>query len=195
MEIMIPEKIQYSTSEFEMIKNMHECYQFKDLNIYEHGISVSHEYLRLISNLDKNIVYDFLPPDILDIYHKNKHKLLLLSKMTFYQIMHDLGKPLCLSFDDEGRKHFYNHAEHSYQQFKLVYPNLIDEAFMIFHDMDFHTKKTDELVDLANSKYCFSLYLTAISEVIANSKMFGGVESDSFKIKVKKLKKHLKLFK
>jgi hypothetical protein len=60
--------------------------------------------------------------------------------------------------------------------------------------MDFHTLKNEQLEHIANSKYGFSLYLTAWAELIANSKMFGGYDSVSFKIKRKKLIKSLKLF-
>lgn len=60
--------------------------------------------------------------------------------------------------------------------------------------MEFHTKKTNELVELSKHKLGFALYLTAWAELFANSSMFGGVESVSYKIKRKKLMKHLKLF-
>ena len=63
---------------------------------------------------------------------------------------------------------------------------------MIFH------KLSSEDLDLwiennKTNKYLIaSLYITAIAEVIANSSMFGGINSDSFKIKRKKTIKNIK---
>ena len=42
-------------------------------------------------------------------------------------------------------------------------------------------------MELENKQNLANLYLTAWSEILANSTMFGGKESDSFKIKRKKL--------
>ena len=60
--------------------------------------------------------------------------------------------------------------------------------------MDFHTLKNNDLVPLVKSKYGFSLYLTAWAELLANSSLFGGFDSLSFKIKRNKLIQALKLF-
>jgi hypothetical protein len=56
--------------------------------------------------------------------------------------------------------------------------------------MKFHTLKGEELTawleeNKKNPKMLCSLYLTAWAEIIANSSMFGGAESTSFKIKKK----------
>ena len=47
--------------------------------------------------------------------------------------------------------------------------------------------KGDELIELCKQPYAITLYLTAWAELIANSKMFGGYGSTSFKIKRKAL--------
>jgi hypothetical protein len=58
--------------------------------------------------------------------------------------------------------------------------------------MNFHILK-GELLDnwlkshINNPKYICSLYMTAWSEIISNSKMFGGMDSTSYKIKRKAL--------
>ena len=58
--------------------------------------------------------------------------------------------------------------------------------------MNFHTLKSEELLHWLKENqdrkmFLCSLYLTAWAEIIANSTMFGGFESTSFKIKRKSL--------
>lgn len=47
--------------------------------------------------------------------------------------------------------------------------------------------KGDDLIDLWKQPYAPTLYFTAWAEIMANSKMFGGFDSTSFKIKKKAL--------
>ena len=91
--------------------------------------------------------------------------------------------------------HYPNHAKVSFDQINKLYPNEEELKFLVLHDMDFHTLKPKELIEIAESKYGFSLYLTAWSELIANAQMFNGFDAVSFKIKRKQLIKCLKLFK
>lgn len=105
--------------------------------------------------------------------------------MEKYQVYHDCGKPLCLTYDEFGKKHFYNHSTFSYNQFLKVFPEDNICANLIKNDLEFHTNK--DLSFLWSLENAHSLYLTAWAEIYANSEMFGGVESDSFKIKRKKL--------
>ena len=57
----------------------------------------------------------------------------------------------------------------------------------MLHDMDFHIKRGDDLVDTWELDIAISLYLAAWAEIYANSQMFGGINSESFKIKRKRL--------
>ena len=108
--------------------------------------------------------------------------------------MHDCGKPFCREVDQLGRTRYPDHAGVSHSIIRELFPTEIDLQYLVLHDMDFHTLKPKDLVEVANSKYGFSLYLTAWSELIANSALFGGTDSVSFKIKRKHLVKCLKLF-
>lgn len=53
--------------------------------------------------------------------------------------------------------------------------------------MEFHTVKGDDIIRLWEHPLSSTLYITAWAEILANCKMFGGVDSTSFKIKKKKL--------
>lgn len=111
------------------------------------------------------------------------------NELICYQLYHDCGKHLCLEVSEDGKRRFPNHAEISYNQFVKIFPNKPLAAELVKYDMTLHTLKGDELLDFIKAKfYLFpTLYFTAWSEIIANSEMFGGVDSVSFKIK----KKHL----
>lgn len=63
---------------------------------------------------------------------------------------------------------------------------------MIRNDMKFHTAKGDDLKETWQLPYVNHLYATAWAELFANAELFGGMESDSFKIKKKKLIKAFK---
>jgi hypothetical protein len=54
-------------------------------------------------------------------------------------------------------------------------------------DMEFHTRRGDDVVELWKHPLSHMLYLTAWAELYANAEMFGGTSSDSFKIKRKRL--------
>jgi len=123
--------------------------------------------------------------------------------MKQYQTYHDCGKPYCRVVDDEGKQHFPDHARISSEIYAKYFdypasptsPNFPDShliTLMISDDMNFHTLKSEELnkwfkLHENNPKYLCSLYLTAWAEIISNSKMFGGMESTSYKIKRKTL--------
>lgn len=185
-------QIAYYISLPKLLGAMRDCYQFDNVSMYDHGLLVSKEYCNIISSLENGIVPEHLPEQLLTLYKTNT--LLCFSKMLNYHILHDCGKPLVKTVDEEGKQHFPNHSQVSYNQFIKIYPNNEEEAFMIKHDMDFHSLSISELQDLVQTKYGFSLYLTAWAELLANAQMFNGFESVSFKIKKKKLIKCLKLF-
>lgn len=183
----------YATNYIDLISNMKKCYQFKDIDMYEHGLMVNREYTNLISSLNDGLLSEVFPPDLIEIFKEKE--LVDYDIMTKYQILHDCGKPLCKEVDDEGKIHYPNHAKVSFDQINKLYPNEEELKFLVLHDMDFHTLKPKELIEIAESKYGFSLYLTAWSELIANAQMFNGFDAVSFKIKRKQLIKCLKLFK
>jgi hypothetical protein len=166
---------------------MKECGQTDKQSVYEHGISVRDYTFDLLNHLrnDSELKFEWKLPDW--VYD---HKDFLLNNLysdetiKLYTEMHDCGKPFCITFDEEGKRHFPNHAEVSYKVFKSVFDD-DDSAELIKRDMDFHLLKADGLEEFANSPYAVTLMLVGLAELHSNAAMFGGHDSVSFKIKWK----------
>lgn len=173
---------------------MHSTYQFENIDMLAHGKMVSESYSNLLLEYNVNN-YDYFT-NIFGIKDIEFIKYLFNNQydhevMENYHIYHDCGKPHCREIDSNGRQHFPNHAQ--------VSSNIYSQYFdckeienLISNDMCFHTYKGEELQNWladnkANTHMLCSLYLTAWAEIIANSSMFGGFDSTSFKIKRKAL--------
>lgn len=104
-----------------------------------------------------------------------------------YHIYHDCGKHLCLTIDEDGKKHFPDHANVSAQQYAHLFPEDVFTTALIRKDMDFHTLRGDDVAALCTDPHALILYFTAWAELEANASMFGGRESQSYKIKAKRL--------
>lgn len=170
----------------ELMQQMQECEQTKGLSILDHGLSVHQEYLKLVEDLESN------SDELIPILKENREFFLNeISKYSkesiyLYQVFHDCGKGKCLEIDENGKRHFPNHAEVSSNLFyELTNNSLVSD--LILHDMDFHLSKSEDIEEIKKLEYWPILLLTSFSEVESNSKMFGGKESDSYKIKIKKL--------
>lgn len=123
------------------------------------------------------------------IWRKYRANLPSPETIRLYHVYHDCGKHLSLVMDAEGRKHYPNHADHSYQLFSK-YNNDAAAATLIKHDMYLHTLRGDELCQFLESfDHIGILWLTALAELYANAEMFGGCEQTSFKIKLKQIEK------
>lgn len=122
-----------------------------------------------------------------DWFHKIRlsdiHDLKIIKQ---YTIFHDCGKPDCLQIVD-GKRHFPNHAEISYEIFKEINP---EAAKLIRDDMVMHLK--GELPDW-DKCHALTLLVVSLAEIHANAEMFGGIDSDSFKIKWKRINQRGKL--
>lgn len=163
---------------------MRECPQTDTMNVLQHGESVWEYSKNLISgNFD-----GFKLPDWFIKNHRyivnNLHST---NDIKDYNIFHDCGKPYCLVYDEEGKKHFPNHANVSKEVWSLVSRNKIVEE-LIGYDMSLHS----DTVDVIQSynwyiKTAFTLLITSFAEIHSNASMFGGIESTSFKMKYKKL--------
>lgn len=103
-----------------------------------------------------------------------------------YLEWHDCGKPFCLTFDARGRAHFPDHAERSAELWAQVGGSPA-AARLMAQDMDLHTLPPSAMPEFANREHAALLLLAALAAVNANAEMFGGFESDSFKIKAKQL--------
>lgn len=102
-----------------------------------------------------------------------------------YHIYHDCGKPYCLEIDEDNRRHFPDHANVSY---KVAQSFLNDRiCTLIKNDMAAHLTKPSEYETFMALDDFKVLLITALCEIHSNAVMFGGIESQSFKIKHKKL--------
>ncbi|ELP6119467.1 HD domain-containing protein [Vibrio vulnificus] len=177
------------TSNHELRTLMRNCEQTEGMTVLEHGVSVASYYLDLIKHLTNG---DELKKEwrLPEWCHDPLllESLLPLEEVVTYQIYHDCGKPLCIEFDDEGRRHFPNHADVSYELWKSIHGDS-DIAWLIKHDMEIHLARAKDAERIADTKYWATQLLTGLAEVHANASMFGGSESTSFKIKLKNLKK------
>jgi hypothetical protein len=165
------------------------CEQTKDQSVLQHGISVRNYTFDLINHLRYNtpLKYEWSIPDWL---YQNKQLILsnLPSDKTlkYYTILHDCGKPYCIKYDSEGKKHFTNHAQVSFDTFNSLFNDKV-AAHLIKHDMDIHLLKSDGVEDFCKNPYALTLLLVGLAETHSNAKMFGGLDSTSFKIKSKNI--------
>jgi hypothetical protein len=167
-------------------------------SVWDHGVAVSEKYKELVSYLrgESKLTSEWKMPDWVE---DNKKFILdnLYSDdiMRQYHVYHDCGKPYCIEYDDEGRKHFPNHSQVSYDTYLDVFGSDGSNqaiADLIKHDMDVHMMKAAGVEDFCNemgAKKAISLLITALCEIHANADMFGGINSTSFKIKFKQINK------
>jgi hypothetical protein len=113
------------------------------------------------------------------------HSLEILKK---YSINHDCGKHLCKTIDEQGKIHYPKHEEYSCNYWLEHFPEETVVSWLILNDMFFHTCSSSELDNHNFSeKDLFSLLITSLAEIHANSELFGGIESTSFKVKYKQI--------
>jgi hypothetical protein len=173
---------------------MKTCYQFKTMSILDHGWSVWHFYSDLYDYMfnGEEIEYNWdLPEGFIEFMMKNKHKFLSEEKAKLYAIYHDCSKPFCRTIDEDGKQHFYNHAQLSYDIW-VKHTNNEEVGWFILHDMDLHSGSNECISVLLSDDRIFTLLLMAYAEIHSNSGMFGSLDSTSFKIKRKRLDKIFK---
>lgn len=179
---------------------MRNTYQFENIDMIKHGEMVYEQYQKLIHAIEnkneqyfKDIGFTFDWEFIENLYSYQYD----IDTMKSYQIYHDCGKHLSKTTDENGKIHYPNHAQHSSDLYGEYFDNTVAQD-LILKDLNFHTFKSEEMCEwLKNEspKTLASLYLTALSEILANSSMFGGITSESFKIKRKRLIQHGKKLK
>ena len=116
------------------------------------------------------------------------NNLLPIGILSNYQIYHDIGKPLCKTYDENGNYHFYDHAKISAEKYlKDTKDKLI--SLLILNDMNIHTFKASEIEKMIKEipELTISLLITGLAEIHANADMFGGLDSIGFKIKYKQI--------
>jgi len=180
----------------EILAAAHAGEQAPGISYIRHGEQVAEKLMALIANLGKNgdwtdlITIDDLRLEMLS-FHNMKNKD-LVEQISTYAIYHDIGKPFCLEIDADGKKHYPNHSEVS----QALWNSNFDEpyiSYLILHDMDIHVLKPINAADWAKTNQApLTLLLSAMASIQANCEMFGGISSDSYKIKKKKLASNAK---
>lgn len=171
---------------------MYECEQSKGQSVLEHGFSVKNYLFDIIKHLrdGTELKYKWIIPDWV---YQNKDMILSSlpddKTLKLYTVFHDAGKPFCLTMDSNGKRHFPNHANVSYEYFSKIFDNKIASE-LIRHDMDIHNLRSDGVENFYKNKYALTLLLTGLAEIHSNSTLFGGFESTSFKIKFKSISKN-----
>lgn len=161
--------------------------QAKEQTMIQHGLSVWKYYLNLLNGDTEGFR---LPQWWIDHQEDILANLHSYKTIKHYTIWHDIGKPHCRTVDEDGKQHFPNHAEKSKEIWDDIFPNRKIESNLIASDMDFHTLKFEEIIEKhTDIRDICTLMLAALAELHSNASMFGGIESDSFKIKFKKLEK------
>lgn len=173
---------------------MKACYQFENINMLTHGKLVHQYYLEILNELKTQSGLIKLPA----IFSSNTSDILShlysLDIMKEYHYFHDCGKPFCETIDENNRKHFPNHAQISSEMYEKFFKHENSKIiqYLIKQDMFFHASSMEEIeswLKTTDKTIIYSLLLTSLAELYANSSMFGleGTQSTSFKIKYKKL--------
>lgn len=115
--------------------------------------------------------------------------------MARYGLYHDIGKPYCRTVDIEGKVHFPGHAQKSFEIYRELFPEDLIVQELIQQDMLIHCGSVEEIEAQfkLNPRLVINLLVSALSEVHSNCLMFGGIDSTSFKIKLKKVDQRCKL--
>ena len=166
---------------------MGQCEQTPGQSVLDHGESVNSYLFDLVGHLrtGQPLKFEWKLPDW--IY---EHKNMFLESLpddetlSLYTRYHDIGKPFCLEIDENGRRHFPNHAEVSYKVFTQFFENNV-AAELIRSDMDIHMLKSEGVEEFCKNHHRLTLLLSGLSEIHSNAQMFGGMSSTSFKIKWK----------
>jgi hypothetical protein len=169
---------------------MHQCPQTETQSVYQHGISVKDHTFDLIQMLQSGEAKAgwILPNWFFQYRQQILSKLLSLDIIEEYTIHHDCGKPYCLTYDEQGKKHFPNHAEVSHQTWINVGGNELAARLMQM-DMMIHTIKDKDIENFIKNPEAITLLISGLAEVHSNAKMFGGTDSTSFKIKWNQINK------
>lgn len=164
---------------------MKTCEQTHGQTILQHGQAVAATFKRLFNS---PLADHHLPQVILDNLDFLKARCPDSTTLETYHIFHDCGKPSCLTFDADGRRHFPNHALLSARDWLVAGGDPLIGR-LIEHDLDLHLLKPAQAHDYRHLDLAPALILTAWAELHANAPMFGGFDSTSFKIKAKCLTK------
>lgn len=159
-----------------LVYEMEACQQTEGMSVLDHGWSVRNYARDLVGDrtLFRWKLPDWFPLEIHpDLYTLDK-----------YTIFHDCGKPHCRTHDEEGQ-HFPDHARVSSFVWDAIFHDK-EVGDLISRDMEIHTMRGDEVPHFCRDvEKARMLAIVGLAELHSNADMFGGVESQSFKIKYK----------
>ena len=176
----------------ELLQDMRGCEQNQGQNVYQHGESVYRHLIELLDHMKGSDLKEWRLPKWIEEY---KQKLLanIYSEddVKQYTLYHDCGKPYC-KVSEGGVNHFPNHAQISKETWLHLGGDPI-VANLIGWDMVIHTATSIEIEEYLklhwSCKDSITLLLVSLAEIHSNSKMFGGIDSISFKMKWKSVEK------
>jgi hypothetical protein len=170
----------YATNFDDLQTRMAATEQTAGVSVLEHGHSVHQRYQELLRELNQGKGN----PTLQKVWESVRERLMDPDLIWRYQVYHDCGKPACAQ---DG--HFPDHAEHSANQWALLFPEDPVVADLMRMDMQFHLTNAEDARSFWAHPLAPTLYVTAWAEILSNASMFGGEDSTSFKIKRKKLER------
>lgn len=178
---------------FEVVDAMLECEQRSGQNMLQHGESVRDHLMDLVEFL-RNPHYTpkfqwRYPRWLLSHAKSLVDKLPADHVLEKYALWHDCGKPFCKTTTEDGKVQYPNHAKVSADIFRELYPEQEDVARLIEMDMDIHTMSADAIPEFCKKPEAITLLLSGLAALHSNATLFGGLQSESFKIKWKHLDK------
>lgn len=162
--------------------------QTKGQSVYQHGQSATEMILDLVGHLrDGHDLTGWKLPSWCNQYAgqiaAHVHPIDITTRYTLH---HDCGKPFCRTVDAEGKVHFPDHAEVSRKTYLEATGDVV-VSNLIGWDMAIHTASAEEIDRLLREDWtpqdATTLLLAALAEIHSNARMFGGIESTSFKSK------------
>lgn len=172
-----------------LIGEMKTCEQMPGLSVLQHGQMVCDRYFELLAHLrdGEPLRTEWRLPDWVSD-PRILERQMPEATVGAYAVFHDCGKPRCLTIDEDGRRRFPDHAAVS-KRVWLENGGDPEVGELIGMDMDVHLLKDAGVEEFAARPQAATLLLVGLSEVHANASLFGGVDTDSFKMKWKTLDK------
>ena len=168
-----------------LMRDMQACEQTPGVSVLEHGQQVWARTVQLIEYLMTGVPpTDWRLPQWVEQYRRPLFRELAPDFIIReYTLFHDCGKPYCLATPE---RKFPDHAQKSAETWISVGGNEW-AADLMRRDMQIHTIKADGVESFAAYEWATTLMLVGLAEIHANAQMFGGLESQSFKIKCKQI--------
>lgn len=162
---------------------MQACQQTKGQSVYRHGLAVRDHTLQLVAYLrGEPLQGAWLLPEWIKQYREQLLSALApIEIIEEYTTYHDCGKPYCQANETTR---FPEHSEVSCRTW-LDVGGSPEAARLMRLDMMIHTLKAEGIDAFCALPEAPTLLISGLSEIHANSEMFGGLDSTSFKIKWK----------